>query len=321
MMMLFTRYPSWISPEIIPGLPFRWYGMMYVCAFLTAFLLVKKEMKQGFLSLDNDQVENLFISAIIGLLLGARLLSVLVYNGTSYYWTHPWLIFWPFENGSFVGLPGMSYHGGLIGAILGVWGWCKHNKMEFFHVADALVFAAPLGYTFGRMGNFINGELYGRVTSSPFGMIFPGAERFSINYEWVRQLAERLAIPYSTGTLVNLPRHPSQLYEALFEGVLLFLFLWFVIKPRIAKHFAGFGLSWYIIGYGVVRFVIEYFREPDENLGFILKFGSNDANPALEHPLLNLSLGQIFCLAMIIAGILLYVILHHKKEVYTHDNK
>jgi phosphatidylglycerol:prolipoprotein diacylglycerol transferase len=97
--------------------------------------------------------------------------------------------------------------------------------------------------------------------------------------------------------------------------------LWFVIKPRIAQHFAGFGLSWYIIGYGVVRFVIEYFREPDENLGFILKFGSKEANPALEHPLLNLSLGQIFCFAMIIAGILLYVILNHKKEVYAHDNK
>lgn len=146
-MILFTTFPHWISPEILPGLPFRWYGLMYVLAFLTAYILVRKEARDGTVVLDAEQTQGLFFAGIIGLLLGARLVSVLVYDGTSFYWTHPWLIFWPFEGKHFVGLPGMSYHGGLIGAILGVMIWCHHNGKNFFEIADSIVVAVPLGYT------------------------------------------------------------------------------------------------------------------------------------------------------------------------------
>lgn len=315
-MILFTTFPTWINATIIPGLPLRWYGLMYVLAFLTTYLLFRYQANHGAIQINSDDTQSLFMYAILFLLLGARLFSVLIYNGTSYYWTHPWLIFWPFENGQFVGLPGMSYHGGLVGAVLGVFIYSKKNSQSFFKIADLGCAAIPLGYTFGRLGNFINAELWGRVTSSPFGMIFPGAERFSTNYEWVRDIADKLQISYIKGDLLNLPRHPSQLYEAIFEGIVLFLFLWFVIRKQYNRKYPGYILSWYLIGYGFVRFCIEYFREPDSNLGFIIQLNDNFNNPALLQSYFNISMGQIFCLLMILAGVLLAIIMkkYSKKQ-------
>ena len=307
-MLLFTTFPTWINATIISGLPFRWYGLMYVLAFLTTYLLFRYQANHNAIEINSDDTQTLFMYAIIFLLLGARLFSVLIYEGTSYYWTHPWLIFWPFENGQFVGLPGMSYHGGLVGAIIGTLIYCKKNNRSFLKVADIVCAAIPLGYTFGRMGNFINAELWGRVTSSPLGMIFPNAERFSTNYGWVRNLADQLKITYIQGGYVNLPRHPSQLYEAAFEGIVLFIFMWFIIRKISNKKYPGFVLSWYLIGYGVTRFFIEYFREPDSNLGFIIQINKNYSNPALLQSYLNISMGQIFCLLMILSGIVLMVI-------------
>lgn len=315
-MILFTTFPTWINATIIPGLPLRWYGLMYVLAFLTTYLLFRYQANHGAIQINSDDTQSLFMYAILFLLLGARLFSVLIYNGTSYYWTHPWLIFWPFENGQFVGLPGMSYHGGLVGAVLGVFIYSKKYSQSFFKIADLGCAAIPLGYTFGRLGNFINAELWGRVTSSPFGMIFPGAERFSTNYEWVRDIADKLQISYIKGDLLNLPRHPSQLYEAIFEGIVLFLFLWFVIRKQYNRKYPGYILSWYLIGYGFVRFCIEYFREPDSNLGFIIQLNDNFNNPALLQSYFNISMGQIFCLLMILAGVLLAIIMkkYSKKQ-------
>lgn len=308
-MFLFTNFPNWIDANIIPGLPFRWYGMMYVLAFLTTYLLFRYQAHKGAINITSDDTQTLFMYAILCLLLGARLFSVLIYNGTSYYWTHPWLIFWPFENGHFVGLPGMSYHGGLVGTVIGVVLYSKKNKQSFFKIADIACAAIPLGYTFGRIGNFINAELWGRVTSSPFGMIFPNAERFSTNYEWVRNFADKIGLNYINGNMINLPRHPSQLYEAIFEGLVLFLFMWFIIRKKSNRKYPGFVLSWYLIGYGFTRFCVEYFREPDLNLGFIIQLNDKYNNPALLQSFFNISMGQIFCILMILAGILLSTIM------------
>lgn len=307
-MILFTTFPTWITPNVIPGLPFRWYGLMYVFAFFTTYLLFRYQANHNEIKINSDDTQTLFLFSILFLLLGARLFSVLIYDGTSYYWTHPWLIFWPFENGQFVGLPGMSYHGGLVGAIVGALIFCKKQKRSFLKVADIACAAIPLGYTFGRIGNFINGELWGRVTSSSVGMIFPHAQNFSTNYEWVRNIADKLNIAYTKSGYVNLPRYPSQLYEALFEGILLFLFMWFIIRKISSKKYPGFVLSWYLIGYSVARFFVEYFREPDANLGFIIQLNKNYNNPALLQSFLNISMGQIFSLLMIVAGIALLLI-------------
>ena len=169
----------------------------------------------------------------------------------------------------------------------------------------------PLGYTFGRLGNFLNGELFGRITTKPWGMVFPYARRFSVSIPWVQEIVEEIGMPLANGqTLVNLPRHPSQLYEAFFEGIVLFLILWFLRKK---KPFDGFILGLYPIGYGVFRFFIEYFREPDAELGYRIATVA-DAPTYLNLSWGNISTGQILCLLMIAGGIGLLTVLsikHH----------
>ncbi len=312
-MILFINFPKWIKPEIIQGFPVRWYGLMYVFAFVTTYIVFRYQANKKEIEISADDTQSFFMFCIVGLLLGARLFSVLIYNGTNYYWTHPWMIFWPFYNGRFVGLPGMSYHGGLVGAIIGGLIYSKKNKRNFFELADVLSIGIPLGYTFGRLGNFINGELWGRVSTSKGAMLFPNADKFSTNYEWVRNIANQLNIKFIQGDLINLPRYPSQLYEALFEGIFLFLIMWFIFRKKRKDKFNGYCLSWYLIGYGITRFFIEYFREPDLNLGFIVKLNPSANNPALLESLINFSMGQLFCLIMIFSGLILYLILKAKK--------
>lgn len=311
-MSLFIDFPAWISPEIVPGLPVRWYGLMYIVAFFITYALFRYQARRGEIDIDSDDSLSLFLWTIGGLLIGARLFSVLFYDGTTYYWTHPWMIFWPWRNGRFVGLPGMSYHGGLVGAVAGALIFCRLHKKSFFVMADAMVAGIPLGYTFGRIGNFINGELWGRVMTKSWGIVFPDAPSYSTNYQWVRDIADLVGIPYGPGAMVNLPRHPSQLYEALFEGIVLWLVVWFILRPMLKKRFPGFLLSCYLIGYGLIRFVIEYFREPDGNLGFIISLGSVSEPTALFQSFLNISMGQIFCFLMILGGILLYTVARHR---------
>ena len=313
-MTQFLLFPGWISPEIIPGLPLRWYGLMYVVSFAIGYVLIRVQARKNEVTLDADQSLNLLLAGIIGLVVGARLFSVLFYDGSFYYWTHPWMIFWPFRGSQFVGLPGMSYHGGLVGAVTGVYVFSRKNKMHFFELADTVVYAVPLGYTFGRLGNFINGELFGRVSTKSWAMVFPDAPLFSTNYAWVRSLADTLDIPYVAGSLVNLPRHPSQLYEALFEGIVLFIIMWFVIRPKRGRYPYGFALAAYLMLYGAIRFVIEYFRAPDANLGYIIAWGKESDNIALFQSLFNISMGQLFCLAMIAAGLVLYLVVRKTEK-------
>ncbi len=197
-----------------------------------------------------------------GLLIGGRFGYALFYN-FGYYFQHPLEIILPFDfsNGiRFIGISGMSYHGGLIGVIIMSILFCRKRKIDFWKFADLFCPAIPLGYTFGRIGNFINGELYGRITTVPWGMYFPLDPTHSL-------------------------RHPSQLYEAIFEGIVLFILLWLIRKK---KMFDGFLIGIYICGYGFVRFIIEFFREPDSQLGFVLG---------------PLSMGQVLCILMMMAGI------------------
>lgn len=319
---LYINYPSWIHPEIFPGVKFlslfRWYGLMYVFAFLFAYLALKKEAKEGLLNTEDykvtdDDIFSFLATGIIFLLVGARIFSTLVYDTSGLYWKKPWLIFWPFQNGKFTGLAGMSYHGGYIGGFIGMLVWCKINKKPVWKWIDAMGTAIPLGYTFGRIGNFLNGELYGRVTTAPWGMVFPRAERFSAKLTWVQEIAEKIGMDISNMNLVNLPRHPSQLYEAALEGLVLFVILWLVRKH---KKFDGMSAVIYTGGYGFIRFWLEYLREPDADLGF--RVGKDTSAPIYTNTsLLNLSTGQILCLIMIISSIILGVVLYtlqKKKE-------
>jgi phosphatidylglycerol:prolipoprotein diacylglycerol transferase len=221
-----------------------------------------------------DDVQNLMLFIMIGVIAGGRVGYVLFYNLT-YYLNNPLEIFLPFQfiNGSitFTGISGMSFHGGLIGVLLSVWLYIRKTKLNFWDMADLFVPVLPLGYTFGRLGNFINGELYGRITSTPFGMHFPLAPGTDL-------------------------RHHSQLYEAFFEGIFLFAVLW---NLRKLKKPRGAMLPFYIIGYGTVRFFIEYYRQPDAQLGFIF---------------MSFSMGQVLCTLMVGSGIFLYLYLYRVEQ-------
>lgn len=270
------QLPMKIDPVVfeIGWLKVHYYGLMYIVAFAVTYALVRHRLKhEGRFAISVDHVNNLMTYMLIGVIVGGRLGYVLFYN-LSYYFHNPLEIFLPFEfsNGvTFTGISGMSFHGGLLGVILSVWLYTKKNSLSFWVVADLFAPAIPLGFTFGRMGNFINGELFGRVTTSPIGMYF--------------QLAP--------GTDL---RHPSQLYEAFFEGIFLFAVLWPMRKIPFPN---GTLMAFYIIGYGVVRFFIEYFRQPDAHLGFVW---------------MSFSLGQILCGLMIISGVFLSVYIHRRKN-------
>jgi phosphatidylglycerol:prolipoprotein diacylglycerol transferase len=304
-MLAALTFPTWLRPEIIPGLPFRWYGLMYVLAFGVTWLLFRHESKRRSSPWSEDDAAGWFFWAIVGLIVGARIFGTLLYDPSRRYWTQPWLIFWPFdEAGRFSGFAGMSYHGGFIGVIVATLIYCKSKKSPWLAWADIIAVSAPLGYTAGRLGNFINGELWGKVARSPVGMIFPNVPdsgRFPAREAWVQELAAKAGIKLSSmNALVNLPRHPSQLYEAALEGVLLWLLLWFLVRKR--ESFAGFATGLYAIGYGVARFFVEYFREPDEGIGYLI--GDKAAPTYLYSGPWNLSTGQILCLVMVAGGIL-----------------
>ncbi len=304
-MSLFINYPSWISPYVIKGLPIRWYAVMYVFAFATAYILFMGLLKEKEnRDIKKESAEDLFIYCVIGLLIGARLGSCLFYDDALYYLSHPWLIFWPFRNGEFVGLPGMSYHGGVIGAIVAGLIYTKVKKISFLRFADLITSAIPFAYTWGRLGNFINGELYGRVTTSSLGMVFPTAERFSTTHQWVRSVADTVGIVYSPGDYVNLPRWPSQLFEAFFEGIVLGIIIWFVVRKIKKKRNMADGtiLASYLMGYGLIRFILEYFRQPDSDIGYVI---GHSSNIYLFESVLNISKGQVFCLLMVIGGLAL----------------
>ena len=264
---LWQNLPGSFSPVLfeLGPLKLRYYGLMYVVAFAVVYgLVLYRIKKQETACIPRAQAGDLMTAMILGLVIGARLGYVVFYN-FSYYLRHPLEIVLPFEfsNGiHFVGIAGMSYHGGLIGVIVGALIYCRKNRMSFWDAADLFIPAIPLGYTFGRLGNFINGELYGRVTTRSIGMSFPHAPGNSL-------------------------RHPTQLYEAFFEGIFLFGLLW-LTRNRVKPAGASIGL--YLMGYGIVRFFIEFFREPDEHIGFVLLF---------------LTMGQLLCLAMVACGLAL----------------
>ncbi|HWI41093.1 MAG TPA: prolipoprotein diacylglyceryl transferase [Verrucomicrobiae bacterium] len=246
-------------PEIDPvflrlgPLEFRWYGMMYIIGFVAGYFIILHRARRRGLPLVSDDVADLIFSLAVGVVLGGRLGYVLFYN-LAYYATHPLKVFAVWEGG-------MSFHGGTLGAITGAVLYARRNRMPFFQLADLVVPAAPVGLFFGRIGNFINGELFGRVTHVPWGMVFPGGG--------------------------PLPRHPSQLYEAVLEGPVLLLTL-LLVEKRVKGE--GVVFWSFIAGYGLFRFLVEFFREPDAHLGFVLGIFSR---------------GQLLSFPMFLAGIIL----------------
>lgn len=250
------KYPD-IDPVLINiwgPLQIRWYGLMYVIGFVLAFLIVNSASKRRQNGLSRLDIEDLFAYSIAGLIIGARVGYCLIYD-FSYYMLRPIEIFMPWNGG-------MSFHGGLIGLLAVGYIFAKRRKKNFLLLADMGALSAPPGLFFGRIGNFINGELYGRATDVPWGMIFPGGG--------------------------PLPRHPSQLYEAFLEGLILFLIVYGIsFKSKIN----GMLLSAFLFFYGLFRFILEFFRQPDVQKGFVIG---------------PLSMGQVLCFLMMGLGIYVF---------------
>ncbi len=219
----------------IGPLAVRWYGLMYVLGFLSAWLLGRsRAARQAELGgpFNVREFEDVLIWGFIGVILGARLGYVIFYNPL-HYLHNPLDIFTIWHGG-------MSFHGGLLGVVFCQWLAGRRYKSGFFSTMDFMAPLVPPGLFFGRLGNFINAELYGKVTDMPWGMVFPGTN--------------------------GQPRHPSQLYEAALEGLLLFALLWvFSAKPRPRRAVSGL----FALGYGLFRFAVEFVREPDAQIGYL----------------------------------------------------
>ncbi|KUJ00462.1 prolipoprotein diacylglyceryl transferase [Vibrio sp. MEBiC08052] len=252
----FLQFPN-IDPVLVSigPLAIRWYGVMYLLGFLFATWLANRRADKEGSGWTREQVSDLLFAGFVGVVIGGRVGYVLFY-GFEYFLADPLYLFKVWTGG-------MSFHGGLLGVITAMFWYAKRNHRQFFAVADFVAPLVPFGLALGRLGNFMNGELWGRVTHVPWGMVFPEAG--------------------------PLPRHPSQLYEFFLEGVLLFIILnLFIRQPRPAGSVAGL----FLIGYGACRTFVEYFREPDAQLGLFAGF---------------ISMGQILSLPMILAGALLMV--------------
>lgn len=251
----------------------RWYGLMYLLGFILGYYQIKWRYKKGYTAITPIVSQDLITYLMIGMILGARLAYVTIYNW-AYYKDHllEALMIWK---------GGLSFHGAAVGFAIAMYFFAKKHNLKFWHIADQVVLCGTIGIMLGRIGNFTNGELWGRTTDVAWAIVFP-----------------------SGGPS---PRHPSQLYESLGEGLILFLVLVLLDKYERSKQLAvseadkkgnrrvvwqrsGLLASTFIMGYGIARFVVEFYRQPDQQLGFYFGW---------------MSMGQILCSIMIIIGILM----------------
>ncbi len=260
-----------IHPQIDPvalqigPIAIHWYGLTYLAAFALFFFLATRRLRhEPFASITGPgawarrDIEDMLFLGVMGVIIGGRLGYCLFYK-PAYYATHPLEIFYVWQGG-------MSFHGGLLGVLLAQWWFARSRHRPWLQVMDFIAPCVPLGLASGRLGNFINGELWGRFSSPdlPWGMVFK-----------------------NSGSM--LPRHPSQVYQFLLEGVLLFLLLWlYARKPRRMGQVSGA----FLVGYGVFRFIAEFYRQPDDHLGVLA---------------LGMTMGQWLCVPMVLAGVAMWV--------------
>lgn len=257
-------YPQ-IDPIIfqVGPLAVRWYGMMYLVGFVGGYFMMRHIAKLRNLPLDKEAISDLLFYAVLGVVLGGRIGYTLFYNPV-FYLSHPLEIFAVWEGG-------MSFHGGLLGVLTVFVLFCMRHHYPFLMVSDLAVAAVPIGLGFGRIGNFINGELWGRTTDLPWGMVFPGAG--------------------------PLPRHPSQLYEAFLEGLVLLAIIYLLHRFQTRRGVPTFS---FLLGYGCFRFLVEFVRQPDAQLGFL--WG-------------GATMGQLLSLPMVLAGLIgLFLVLRGRES-------
>lgn len=252
-----------LSPVIfsVGRFSLRWYSLAYISGILVGWWYLLKLLAQPGAPMGRRHADDLVFYATLGIILGGRLGYVLFYGEDAGYFDHPLRILRLWDGG-------MSFHGGVIGTSLGLIWFARVHKLNWLRVHDYVAACVPFGLFFGRLANFVNGELWGRPTDAPWGVIFDGTEPFGIPEP---------------------ARHPSQLYEAGLEGIALFAILWFFFWRTGARYQPGKLVGLFLLGYGMARFVVEFFREPDRQLvAFAAKTG--------------LHMGQWLCVPMILGG-------------------
>jgi phosphatidylglycerol:prolipoprotein diacylglycerol transferase len=265
-------YPTWVKPDLLHLGPLRvrWYGIMYLLGFLVGRVISRRLCKRGFVRLNPDAIDDYLVALFAGMVLGARIVYMLVYYRASpeepFKWWTPFAI-WE---------GGLAFHGAVIGMVLATWWFARRHQLRLFNMTDLLALAGGQGIIFGRLGNFINAELPGRPTDSRMGMQFP-----------VRDYDGKIE-GYTE------PRHPSQLYEAVGEGLIPFALIW-LLKPYV-RYQGVLGGLW-LCFYAVARFCIEFFREKDAQLSYYLGW---------------MTMGQILCALMFLIG--LGVVLYNQAQ-------
>ena len=260
-----------ISPVAfsLGALAVRWYALAYVAGFLVGYWLFRKMLssKKSPIALDKRQLDDLFAAVILGVILGGRLGYVLVYDPL-FFITHPLEIFAVWHGG-------MSFHGGLVGVLTGVWIFARKNKIRTMSILDMLSVVVPIGLFFGRIANFINMEVMGRPTDVPWAVVFNGQ--------------------------TPIPRHPSPIYEAMGEGVILFTMMALLYRFTGLRRRPGALAGIMGMGYAAIRMFCEQFRAPDAQIGFLTSWG--------------LTMGQLLSAIMFVAGAIIFAIAFRKKEV------
>ena len=248
-------HPS-IDPVIFSFgfLEIRWYSMAYIAAFLIGSFLIKFYNNKFESKINDKLIDKFFIWSVLGIIIGGRAGYVLFYQ-LEIFLSNPIYLFLIWKGG-------MSFHGGLLGMIISIYFFSKRNNIHFFYLADLVSLVAPIGLFLGRLANFINVELFGRVTDFPLAIIYPSID--------------------------NRPRHPSQLYEAFLEGIVLFFILQIIFTKNYSNKIYGYISSSFLLFYGLFRFFIEFLREPDDHMGLFFDL---------------FSMGQILSLPLIVIGI------------------
>jgi phosphatidylglycerol:prolipoprotein diacylglycerol transferase len=260
----------------------HWYGLMYLVGFFCAALLGEYRRRKGRLPVSREALGDLFFYGMMGVIVGGRLWYMLFYyeGGPRWIWTEPLALLKVWDGG-------MSFHGGLLGVLAAAWWWSRRHRLHFFDTMDFVAPLVPIGLGLGRLGNFINGELWGKPTSQAWGMIFPHARADDMAY-----VGSHPALSLPLQQFGGLPRHPSELYELALEGAVMFAVLWLVsLRPRPRYLVSGL----FALMYGCFRFAVEFVRVPDAQLGYL--FGTS-----------WVTMGQMQSLPLVLVGVWLLVL-------------